>query len=269
MSVGCPLPTMPKRFAYYCFRARYFYSAVFLGLWFALGLYPVYAGEIRIAVAANFAQPLRQIAPAFEATTGHRLVIIVASSGKLFAQIRQGAPFDVFLSADSQKPQALAQLGLAPVPFTYAQGQLVVAGQLLKGLKTQGALVAALKNPAVTVAIANPKLAPYGEAAWQVLTGWGLVQGNNQPRIIYAEDVAQVAHYVATGVVDAGFIAAAQQLPVGLAVWPVALQWHTPILQQGVMLKLSPAATAFVAYLQSSAVQTQLGVMGYVAPKGL
>ncbi|WP_156317030.1 molybdate ABC transporter substrate-binding protein [Marinagarivorans algicola] len=252
----------------------------------------VYAQALRVAVAANFAEPLKELATAFERTTGHQITIISGSSGKLHAQIVRGAPFDVFLSADTQKPRALIEQGIATCAFTYARGQLVllVSKKALARAGTSAWLEWLNAPSAKRIALANPLVAPYGIAAQQVLERMSDTADTNQhnaqhkalaskkTQFINAENISQVAHYVNNRSVDAGFIAASLLpsikgetiTPLTNAVhwrgmrhwwlWDIPEEMYSAILQQGVILPRANAevANAFRQFLLSAQAQAIL-----------
>lgn len=227
------------------------------------------AGEVRVAVAANFAATLRGIASEFTDTTGHRVVIASASTGKHYAQIRNGAAFDVFLAADVERPRRLEDEGLG-VPgsrFDYAVGQLVLWAPGAGRLDDPRALLAAKDLP--RLAIANPRLAPYGMAARQVLEAWGLWEPL-QARLVRGENIAQAFQFVATGNAPAGLVALSQVLvfddamPGTYRIIPGRL--HAPIRQQGLLLRRGPAAEAFVDFLRSAAAGSAIRTAGYAMP---
>jgi molybdate transport system substrate-binding protein len=223
----------------------------------------VMAESLRVAVASNFAEPLGILAVEFQQQTGHSLEIIPGSSGKLFAQISQGAPFDVFLSADTEKPQALVTKGLAKTTFAYTQGKLILAQsspRSLKQLKQESAL---------TIAIANPRVAPYGKAALEVLALW-FPKSEPQPRLVIAESVAQVSHYVRSGSVTAGFVAESLWQDPDSPQLAIEDHLYAPILQDGTFVwrGQSPAVVEageqFQRFLTSATVQQRLAEMGYL-----
>jgi molybdate transport system substrate-binding protein len=198
------------------------------------------AGEVSVAVAANFANPMREIAQAFEKTSGHTLKMSLGTSGKFYAQIQNGAPFEVFFSADQDKPTALENDGLV-VPgmrFTYAVGSLVL-WSAKSGLLDKGPEV--LKRGQFNkLALANPKLAPYGAAAVEVLQHLELEQ-KTQSKWVLGENIAQTYQFVSTGNADLGFVALAQLMEKGRiqegSVWLVPGELHSPILQDAVLLR--------------------------------
>jgi molybdate transport system substrate-binding protein len=207
---------------------------------------PAAADEVRCAVASNFAGCLREIAAAFEEATGHTVALSPGSTGSHYAQIRQGAPFDLFFAADEARPRRLEAEGFA-VPgsrATYAVGRLVLWARYLAPGQAAD-LATALEHPDLQhLAIADPDLAPYGRAARQVLDA-----GNSDldARLVTGRNVAQVWQFVATGNAQAGFVARAQVPPGGPPVGRVVLVpegLHDPIRQQVVLLAGAAGAAA-------------------------
>ena len=248
-------------------------SAKSLGLitlMLCIGLFTghLFAGEVSIAVAANFTDATRQLAPLFEQATGHRLKISYGSTGKLYAQIEHGAPFEVFLAADSVRPLKAEQAGLA-VPgsrFVYARGRLVLwsakAGLFDAGesyLQTAGF---------AHLAMANPKTAPYGLAARQVLEHLGLWSAL-QSRLVRGDSIAQTFQFVATGNAEAGFVAYSQVKgwpgEAG-SLWVIPQAYYAPIEQAAVLLQkgaANPAARVFLAFLKGAAAREVIEGYGY------
>ncbi len=228
------------------------------------------ADPVRVAVAANFAPTLKRLADDFIAQTGHRLLISSASTGKHYAQIRNGAAFDVFLAADTARPKRLEVEGHAVTGsrFDYALGRLVV---WLPGLDAVDDARAALIDPQVRrLAIANPRLAPYGLAARQVLEAWGL-WSEVQPRLVRGENVGQAFQFVATGNAQAGLVALSQLLGLDAsargAYREIAAGLYAPIRQQAVLLRAGPAAESFLAYLRAPRARAIIGAAGYALPE--
>jgi molybdate transport system substrate-binding protein len=227
------------------------------------------AATLSVAVAANFSAPMQQLAPLFEAASGHQLQLSYGSSGKFFAQITHGAPFQVLLSADAEIPRRLVQAGAA-VPgsqFTYATGQLVL-------WRAQGQAVddgaALLRSGAVQrLAVANPELAPYGRAAMETLTSLGL-QRALAPRLVMGESIGQAYQFVASGNADWGLVALSQvwhdgQFSSGTG-WRVPDTLHQPIRQDAVLLRPGegqPAAVAFLAWLKTEPARAVIRRFGY------
>ena len=230
-----------------------------------------WAGEVQVAVAANFYAPMKRLALSFERESGHKLTMAVGSTGQLDAQIRNGAPFDVLLAADVDTPRKLEQDGMT-VPgsrFTYATGRLVLWSRWPKQIVAVGDAVPAM--PAGRLALAQPKLAPYGAAAQEVLERLGWWQ-TLRPQLVYAANVAQAHQFIATGNAMSGFIALSQvqeqgQIKEGSA-WVVPASMHRPLRQEAVLLKTAesnPAALAWLKYLQSEPARAILRAFGYEA----
>ena len=219
----------------------------------ALGASPAAAADVQVAVAANFTEPAKEIAAAFKAQTGHAVVLVFGSSGQFYTQISQGAPFEVFLSADGERPRKAEQDGLA-VPgtrFTYAVGRLVLYSRT-PGLVDDGGAVLA-SGRFEKLAIADPAAAPYGLAAIQTLKALKLYD-RLQPKIVQGASIAQAYQYVATGAAELGFVALSQVVNErGGSRWLVPEADHAPIDQQAVLLfpgAKDPAARAFLSFLK-------------------
>ena len=227
---------------------------------------PARADTALIAAAANFAEPLKRLAAAFAAESGHRIEISTGSTGALAAQIRNGAPFTLFLAADEERPALLEAEGLT-VPgtrFTYATGRLVLWGPDSRWLIADPAT--ALVDPQLRyLAIANPELAPYGRAAKQALTALGLWE-RVQPKLVRGEDIAQTFQFVASGNAELGFVALSQVLDRSGSRWDVPRDLYAPIRQQAVLLqrgKNNAAAKAFLDFLRSEAGKAIIRDAGY------
>ncbi len=231
------------------------------------------AGEVKVAVAANFLNTLHALAPLFEQQSGHRLLISAGSTGKLYAQLHHGAPYDVFLAADDTHPALLEKEGLV-IPgrrITYALGRLVLwsaHAMPLRSLSEGGAQM--LQQSGIRhVAIANPATAPYGRAAYQALNAMKLWR-TLQPRIVQGEDVGQVLQFVASGNAQLGFVALAQvrnpKNTFSGDYWQVPEEFYDPIVQDLVLLKKAEnnsAAHAFVAFMQTVQARTLIQKSGY------
>jgi molybdate transport system substrate-binding protein len=228
------------------------------------------AGELTVAVASNFRAPAEELAELFTQATDHRVRLSVASTGKLYAQIVNGAPFDVFLAADTQRPRLLEQagLGVAGTRFTYALGSLVLWSRDpgLRGADCREALADSGGGP---VAIANPAIAPYGAAAREFLTASGLWPAV-EPRLVYGENIAQALHFVVSANATLGFIARSQaidpRLPPASCSWAVPDNLHAPVAQQALVLTRaqdSAAAGVFIAFLKSAAATDVIRRFGY------
>ena len=243
----------------------HFCTALITALFFT----PAQAYDVRVAVAANFVAPLKALALDFEKNTGHKLLLSAGATGKLFAQIKSGAPFDVFLSADTPAPTRLIQAGLAVSgsQFTYATGRLILWSADIQKVDAQGSI---LKTGTFKhLAIAAPNLAPYGTAALETLTHLNLL-GPITPRLVQGESIGQTYSFVATGNAELGFVALSQvwgngQLRQGSG-WTVPAHMHTPLHQDAVMLnagKANPGATALLAFLKTEKSKSVIRSFGY------
>ncbi len=231
---------------------------------------PVFAAEATVAVAANFLPVLRDLARQFSREQGHRLRLSAGSTGKLYAQIRHGAPFDLFLAADAERPRRLEREG-ATVPgsrYTYAVGRLVLwsAGPA----RFDDGLAWLQAGGFRRLALANPKTAPYGRAAREFLEKQGLWR-HLAGRLVRGESVAQAYQFVASGNADAGLVALAQVRAGGHrgSLWPVPAGDHGPIVQQVVLLKRGAdnrAARAFHEWLRGAVARQRIRAAGYDLP---
>lgn len=226
------------------------------------------AGEVAVAVASNFIKPLSALVTTFESQTGHHVLVSAGSTGKLYAQILNGAPFDVFLSANSREPVRLENqgAGLAGTRFTYGRGRLAFwAG----GTDVDPASVSARICGTERFASANAKTAPYGVAAMQVVAHLGC-QGNLQGRLVQGENIAQTYQFIASGNVAFGFVALSQLSDAGHGeFWVVPESMHAPIDQQALRLAHAtgnPAASAFIAFLASEQAGRIICGFGYARP---
>lgn len=240
-----------------------------LGGAFLVNMAPACAAQIQVAVAANFAAPMQLIAAEFEKDTGHQALLSIGASGKFYAQIKHGAPFEVFLSADSQIPARLEAEGasVAGSRFTYAIGKLVLWSRQ-PGLVDEAGRVLE-KGGFNRIAIANPKTAPYGVAAMEVLRARGRYPALAD-KIVQAENVAQAWQFVATGNAQLGFVALSYVIkdgkPVPGSAWIVPSTLYHPLRQDAVLLKPGknkPAASALLQYLKSEKVKTMIRNAGY------
>ena len=229
------------------------------------------ADEISVAVAANFTAPMQQIAAAFEKDTGHKVVASYGSTGKFYAQIKNGAPFEVLLAADDETPTKLIQenAAVAGSQRAYAIGKLVLWSAKPAVVDAKGDV---LKQGGFDhIAIANPKLAPYGAAAVQTMKSLG-VYDTLQPKIVTAESIAQSWQFVSSGNALLGFVALSQVLKDGKiegSAWVVPSSLYPPIRQDVVILdkgKGKPAAQALVNYLKSAKAQAIITRFGYSLP---
>ncbi len=246
------------------------FPARLLLLCLLLTVRPVAAGEASVAVAANFLPVLRDLARDFTREQGHRLRLSAGSTGKLYAQIRHGAPFDLFLAADAARPRRLEREGqaVAGSRFTYAIGRLVLWSP--RADRFDDGLAWLREGRFRRLALANPKTAPYGRAARQFLARRGL-WSRLSGRLIRGESVAQAYQFVASGNAEAGLVALAlvQARDGGGSVWPVPAGEHEPIVQQAVLLLRgadNPAARAFHAWLQGEGARRRIAAAGYALP---
>lgn len=227
------------------------------------------ADETQVAVAANFAEPIKAIAAVLKKTSGHKLKITLGATGKLYAQIKNGAPFDLLLAANSAVPAALEQEGLTKPGnrFTYATGKLVLWSAEAARVDGRGDV---LKSGSFRkVAYANPKTAPYGQAAVQVMTKMGLTQALT-PKLVQGESIGQAYSFVATGNAELGFVAMSQVLEGGKlksgSLWVIPQTLYSPIRQDAVLLQRgvnNPAAQALMKLLQSPNVKDLIRSYGY------
>lgn len=226
----------------------------------------VVAKELHVAVAANFASTMQIIASTFESRTGHKLKISSGSSGKLYAQIRHGAPFDLFFAADTLRPELLEQqqLAIAGSRFTYAIGQLVLWSREPDLIDSQGEVLGTRRFR--HLAIANPKLAPYGAAARSVLEHKGMWQPL-QGRLVRGESITQTFQFVQTGNAELGFIALSQlginPATISGSYWLIPSQLYPPIEQQVVVLRDSIASREFIQFFRSDEIRSLIRSHGY------
>jgi molybdate transport system substrate-binding protein len=226
-------------------------------------------GEVHIAVSANFAGTLQMLAAEFTKDTGHHVQIVSGATGTLYAQIQNGAPVDILLAADEDAPRKLEAegQGVAGTRFTYALGRLVLwsarpgfvdaAGDVLRNGHFQH------------LAIANPRVAPYGHAAMETLASLGLVDATRS-KLVQGENVGQTAQFVSTGAAELGFVALSQVGAPGApstgSFWRVPERLYSPIRQDAVLLKRGApngAARDFIAYLQSRKARDRIQSSGY------
>jgi|SRR6266566_5220866 len=240
-----------------------------IGLMFATC--SAHADEVAVAVAANFAGAAHRLSADFERASGHRLIVSVGATGKLYAQIAHGAPFDVLLAADQDTPRKLEHQGLAVIGtrFTYAVGQLVLWSPDATLIDARGDV---LRTGNFThLAIANPKTAPYGAAAEQTLRKLGVMTWTRlTPRLVYGENIAQTFQFVTSGNAAAGFVALSQlkALPPSQrgSQWLVPQELYEPLRQDAVLLKRAadkPAARAFLDYLRGPTARSIIEGFGY------
>ncbi len=228
-----------------------------------------HAAEVSVAVAANFTAPMNAIAAEFTKDTGHIAKPAFGATGKFYAQIKNGAPFQMLLSADDETPARLVQEGLADPAsrFTYAIGTLVLWSAQPGYVDAQASVLK--KNQFNKLALANPKLAPYGKAAVEVLTGMGLIDAVT-PKFVQGENIAQTFQFASTGNAELGFVALSQVMKDGKiangSAWIVPAKLHTPIRQDAVILaagKGNAAAEALMKYLKGDKAKAIINSYGY------
>lgn len=229
------------------------------------------AGEVRAAVAANFTVPVQKIAEQFQADTGHSVKASYGSTGKFYSQIRNGAPFDVLLAADDTTPDRIGKEGLgdAASRFTYAIGKLVLWSKKPGYVDARGEV---LRGKFDKLAIANPRLAPYGVAAQETLESLGLWSGL-QGRIVMGESISQTQQFADSGNADLAFIALSQTLKDGKTIegsqWVVPGHLFNPIRQDAIMLTSvqdREATEAFMKYLKGAKAIAIIKSFGYDLP---
>lgn len=238
-----------------------------LVLLFASALHTARGDEVQVAVAANFTAPARLIAAEFEKDSGHKARLAFGATGKFYAQIRNGAPFEVLLVADDETPARLEKEGAAVVGsrYTYATGRLALWSAKPGYVDDQAAMLK--KGEFRHLAIANPKLAPYGAAAVEVLTRLKLIDAV-QPKLVQAENIAQAHQFVASGNAELGFVALSQVMQDGRlgagSAWVVPASLHQPIRQDAALLgRGKPAAEAWLKYLRSDKARAIIRRFGY------
>lgn len=227
------------------------------------------AAEVSVAVAANFAAPMQKMAAAFEQDTGHKVSMAVGSTGRFYAQIKNGAPFQVLLAADDETPAKLEKEGAAlkGSRMTYAVGRLVLWSQQAGLVDDRGEVLRSERFN--KLALADPKLAPYGLAAIETLTQLGLLD-KLKPKFVQGENIAQTFQFVSTQNTQLGFVALSQVQSEGKitqgSAWVVPAHLHTPIRQDAIILnkgKDKPAAAALLEYLRSERARAIIRAHGY------
>jgi molybdate transport system substrate-binding protein len=230
---------------------------------------PVRADQLRLAVASNFRSAMQAVAAQFEQRSQGRVTLIFGSTGKQFAQVRNGAPFDAFFAADAERPSRLEAEGRI-VPgsrFTYAIGALVLWSPRADLVDPEGLVLDSDRFD--HLAMANPDLAPYGAAAREVLRSLGLWQ-RLEPRVVRGENIAQAYQFVVSGNAQLGFVARSQLVFPGAE--PRGSAWQPPqslyprIEQQAVLLRDTNAARAFMAFMRSDEARALIGAYGYDLP---
>lgn len=239
------------------------------GLVAALAMGTAFADEVQVAVAANFTAPLQAIAKDFEKDTGHTLVASFGATGQLYTQIKNGAPFEVFLSADDTTSAKLEQEGesIKGSRFTYAVGTLALWSAKEGYVDDKGEVLKS--NTFAHLSIANPKAAPYGLAATQVLDKLGLTDAT-KPKIVEGQSITQAYQFISTGNAELGFVALSQIFKdgklTGGSAWIVPAELHDPIKQDAVILnkgKDNAAAKALIDYLKGPKAAAVIKSFGY------
>lgn len=221
------------------------------------------AAQVKVAVAANFTAPMREIAARFAETTGHQALVSYGSTGKLYAQIRNGAPFHVFLAADRKRPRLVHESGLGSTPKTYAIGRLVLWSHDPGMIDSSEVLEA---GDFARIAIANPKTAPYGSGALQIIEALG-VKDQVTGKLVKGDNIAQTYQFVMTENAQLGFVALSQitDRPEG-SYWVPPQSLYDPLHQDMVLLtkgSTNPAALAFVDFLLGDEAQKIAERYGY------
>lgn len=244
--------------------------SVALGVALALTAGVAAANDVHVAVAANFTAPAKELAPMFEAATGHKLVLSFGSTGMFYGQIKNGATFDVLLAADAKTPKKAIDEGYG-VPgssFTYAVGKLVLWSSDAKKVPADGAKLLA-SGDYNKCAVANPKLAPYGLAAYETLEALKL-KDKVQPKFVEGDNIGKTFNFVKTGNADIGFVALSQVFKNGKMVsgsgWVVPGELYNPIYQDAVLLKQGKEAAAakeFLKFLQGPEAAKVKAAYGY------
>lgn len=223
------------------------------------------AREVKIAVAANFTEPMKRIAESFEKASGNKLLLSFGATGQFYAQIAQGAPFDILISADKATPEKAISEGhaVAGTAFTYAVGKLVLFSKARDFVRGEATLKGGKFEK---IAIANPATAPYGAAAIETMKALG-VHGTFASKIVQGNNIAQTFQFIETGNAEVGFVALSQVMFVeGGSRWIVPAGLHMPIAQDAVLLKSgarNEAAKAFLAFLKGPETRALIEKFGY------
>ena len=262
-------------FHFFSKKARYITRTLILCMACVLVAFvvPGQAEEVRVAVASNFLFTMKILTANFEYNTNHRIIIISGSSGKLYAQIQHGAPFDVFFSADRHRPELLEKEGLAikGSRFPYAVGRLSLWSpeDHLIGEDAQTTLT---QVPFSHLAVANPKTAPYGKAAVQTLKALGLWD-QTKDRLVQGENIGQTFQFVSSRNAELGFVALSQVLNPKInslgSRWDVPPTLHDPLIQEAVLLphgEHNASAKAFLKFIQTPTTRTVIQQQGYGLP---
>ncbi len=269
MGKGAVLVMVMKRF---CMGLRSLICVLLLA--FGLNLSNALGKEVRVAVAANFLTTFQAITKQFEQETGHEVLVSPGSTGKLYLQIQNGAPFDLFFSADARRPELLEQEGFAVhgSRFTYAVGRVSLWSPDPLFIKNDGKTVLTHGNFEY-LAIANPKTAPYGQAAIQILKALQLWE-QVKDRLVHGENIGQAFQFVFTNNAQLGFVALSQVLDPKFknmgSRWDVPTHLYDPLTQQAVLLKrgqLNPTAKTFLVYVKGKTARGIIKRFGYGTDK--
>ncbi len=246
-------------------------NLVFVFLQIAL-LISIQAAEVTVAVASNFSFPMRKIVAQFEAESGHKVRLSLGSTGAFYAQIKNGAPFHLLLAADQETPARLEKegLGLAGTRFTYAQGRLVLWSRQAGRVDVEGEILKTGRFQ--KLALANPKLAPYGVAAMETLQRLSLTE-QLKSKFVQGENISQAYQFVETENAQIGFVAMSQVFSEGKllkgSAWIVPLQLYSPIQQDAILLvagQKNSAAIALMRYLKTDRAKSVMSAYGYNHP---
>lgn len=249
-------------------------TRISLAVALAFSVTSAWAEDVHVAVAANFTKPMETIAADFEKATGNKVVASFGSSGKLLEQIKNGAPFEVFLSADQGKPKKAEdeELDVAGSRFTYAIGKLVLWSAKPRFVDDKGTILKT-GSDFQHIAIANPETAPYGKAAMETMTKLGVLEAL-QPKIVQGDSIAQTKEFVSSGNAELGFVALSQVIKDGKvgegSSWMIPADLYSPMNQDAILLKTgesSAAAKALMDYLKSDEVRAVIESFGYALPE--
>lgn len=253
------------------FRATALLAALTASLTFFAG-HSAHAAQVHVAVASNFTGALKSLSDAFKKETGHEIIASSGSTAKLYTQITQGAPFEVFLAADREHPQRLESKnhGVPGTRFSYASGKLVLWSAEKNLIDSDGKVLR--EGRFAKLALANPRVAPYGAAAKQVLEAqklWDTVQA----KLVFSENIAQTQQFIASGNAQLGFIALAQVQQHDFVYegsrWVVPRTLYAPLVQDAILLPrgaANPAAKAFLEFLKTPAARSIIEQNGYDLP---
>lgn len=236
-------------------------------LFIILGISSFAQSELRLAVASNFMKPMKAIKSAWEKSSEIKLTLIFGSSGKLYSQIIHGAPYDIFFSADQEKIDALVttKIGYPKSRFTYAQGRLALWSATQTGISSETLNSSDIRK----IAIANPKLAPYGVAAVEALKNLGL-WNQLKSKLVYGESISQAYQFVYTKNADLGLLAYSQLATRNKEIWLLPQSLYEPVLQDAMIIKDSQASRNLIEFIQSEDILRLIESHGYlIKTKGI